>query len=88
VVDAIQLRLVDVPVQLLGKLRRGGAVVAERLLDDDARVVSQPGLGQALDDPAEQEGRNLEIEDGLPRAVDRLRDPLVRRGVAEVALNV
>ncbi len=61
--------------------------MAERLLDDDARVRRQPGLGQALDDRAEQERRDLEVEDRLLGALDRLGDPLVGGGIAEVALR-
>ncbi len=56
VVDPEELRLVDVLVQLGGELARGGAVVAERLLDDDARVRRQARVVEALDHGAEQDG--------------------------------
>ena len=46
VVDPVELRLVDVLVQLGGERARGGEVVAERLLDDDARGLRQAGLGE------------------------------------------
>ena len=88
VVDAEDLRLLDVLVELLGELARGLAVVAEGLLDDDPGVLRQAGLGEALDDPAEEERRDLEVEDGARGAGDRGRDALVRGGVAEVALHV
>ena len=64
VVDAVELRLVDERVQLRVQRARGGEVVAERLLDDDARVLGETGVGQALDDRAEERGRDLEVEDG------------------------
>ena len=63
-------------------------VVAERLLDDDARVLRQARLGEALDDRAEQERRDLEVEDRASRALDRLADALVGRRVGEVAGDV
>ena len=89
VVDAEELRLVDVLVELLGERAGGLAVVAERLLDDDpARSSSRPASREPLDDSAEEERRDLEVEDGLLRARDRLGDALVRGRVAEVALDV
>ena len=46
VVDPEQLRLVDVLVQLVGEVARGLLVVAERLLDHDARVLRQAGVAR------------------------------------------
>ena len=88
VVDAVELRLVDVLVELRRELPRRRAVVAERLLDDDARVLRQPRLRQALHDGAEEEGRDLEVEDRALRAVDRLGQALVRGRVGEVAGDI
>ncbi len=88
VVDPVELRLVDVLVQLGGELVGGGEIVPERLLDDDARGLRQAGLGEPLDDPAEEERRDLEVEDRQLGAVDRLADALVGRGVAEIARDV
>ncbi len=88
VVDPVQLRLVDVLVDLLGERDRGLAVVPERLLDHDARRVGQPGVVQALDHRAEQERRDLQVEDRRPGLGDRVGDVLVRLGVAEVAGDV
>ena len=88
VVDPEELRLVDVGVELVGERTRRLEVVAERLLDDDARGLRQPRLREPLHDPAEQERRDLEIEDRQARALDRLRDPPVGRRVAEVAGDV
>ena len=88
VVDPEELRLVDVLVELGGQRAGRGQVVAERLLDDDARRLRQPGLGQALDDGAEEERRDLEVEDRVLGALDRLGDALVGRRVGEVALHV
>jgi hypothetical protein len=59
--------------------------VAERLLDDDAPGLGEALIGEPFDDPAEKERRDLEVEDRCLRAVDRLRDSLVGRVVAEVA---
>ena len=88
VVDPVQLGLVDVRMDLLVELARGREVVPERLLDDDARVLGQPGAGEARDDGAEQERRDLEVEDRLPDGADRGGEPLERVGIAEIALDV
>ena len=64
VVDPQELRLVDVLVQLVRQRAGGRRVAAERLLHDDARIRRQPGIRQALDDPAEEERRDLEVEHG------------------------
>ncbi len=88
VVDPVELRLVDRLVQLGGERMRRFLVVAERLLDDDARGLRQPRVGEALDDPPEQERRDLEIEDRQLCALDRGADAVVRRSVAEVSLHV
>ena len=88
VVDPVKLRLVQVLVQLGCKCARRRLVVAERLLDDHAGTVQQPRLGQAADDPAEQERRDLEVEDGRLDARQGLPHLLVGGGVVEVALVV
>ena len=62
----VELRLVDVLMQLVGERTGGGLVVAERLLDDDPPGLRQAGLGQALDDRPEEERRDLEVEDRRP----------------------
>src|SRR6185295_7523472 len=85
VIDAKQLRLVDVLVELVRKLPRRRAVVTERLLDDDASVLGQSRLRQALDDCAEEERRDLEVEDRALGTVDRLGYTLVRGRIGEVA---
>jgi hypothetical protein len=79
VVDPVQLRLVDVFVQLLRQGMGGGSVVSERLLHDDPPRLCQAGSGQALDNRAEQEGWDLEVEHGILGAVGRFSDPLVGR---------
>jgi hypothetical protein len=88
VVDAVELRLVDVLVDLVIQLARGGQVVAEGLLDHHTRVLGQARLGEPLDHRAEQEGRDLEVEDWAAGAVDGPCYPLVGGGLAEVAGNV
>ena len=64
VVDAVELRLVEVVVQLGGERARRLAVMAERLLDDDASRLRQAGFGQSLHDRAEEKRRDLQVEDG------------------------
>jgi hypothetical protein len=88
VVDPEELRLAHVLVQLCGELLGRSEVVPEGLLDDDAGALGQARLGEPLDDPPEQEGRDLEVEDGQLGAVDRSADALVGRGVPEVAGDV
>ncbi len=55
VVDPVQLRLVDVLVHLLGERASRLEVMAERLLHDDPRPTGEAGVGQPLDDVAEEE---------------------------------
>ena len=88
VVDPEDLRLVDVAVHLGGERPRGREVVAERLLDDDAGRPRQPRLRQPLHDPAEQERRDLEVEDRQLRVPERVADPLVGGVVVEVPRDV
>ena len=87
-VDPVQLGLVDVLVYLVGERARGLEVVAERLLDDDARPMGETGVGEALDDVAEQEGRDLEVEDRRVGVVNGGGQALEGLGVAEVARDV
>ena len=68
--------------------RAESQVVAERLLDDYASVRRQACLGKALNDPAEQERRDLEVEDRHVRPLDRLAHASVRGRVREVAGDV
>ena len=87
-VDAEQLRLVDVLVKLLGERARRREVVPEGLLHHHPRVRGQPRIGEALHDPAEEERRDLEVEDRSLGALDRGRDPVVGGRIAEVARHV
>ena len=48
VVDPVELRLVDVLVQLVGERARRRAVVAERLLDDDRAFSVRPASARPL----------------------------------------
>src|SRR6266496_808143 len=84
VIDPVELRLVDVLMELVRELDRRSTVVAKGLLDDDPRVLRQSGLRQALDDFAEEEWWDLEVEDRKLGSVDRLCDSLVRRGVGKM----
>ena len=88
VVDAVELRLVDVLVQLVGERPRRGHVVPERLLDDDPRVRRHARLGESADDRAEERRRHLEVEDRALRVPDRFRDLGVRGVVREVPVEV
>ena len=88
VVDPEELGLVHVLVELFRQSVRGGQIVPERLLDDDARRLGQPSAGQPLDDRREEEGRDLEVEDRRRLAFDRLADAPVHRGIREVPLDV
>ena len=53
------------------RLRRG-AIAAERLLDDEARVDVEPGLGQRGDDDAKQARGNRQIVQRPLGAAERL----------------
>src|SRR3954454_20049487 len=88
VVDPVELGLVDVLMEV-GRERVGGLeVVAERLLDDDPRALRQAGVRQPLYDLSEEEGWDLEVEDGRRLAVDRRADAFVRGRVGEVPRDI
>ena len=80
-VDAADLRLLEHLVELRRERLRGGEVVAERLLHDHARVRRQAGGGEARDHRAEQERRDLEVEDRRPAP------PIAVRTAAYVAAS-
>ena len=75
-------------MQLVGERAGRREVVAERLLHDDTSVRRQAGGGEPGDDPAEEERRDLEVEDRARRVADRFLDAAVRRVVGEVARDV
>ena len=85
VIDAQDLPLIEQFAQLGVQLAGGRQVVAERLLDDDPRLRGQAGGGKAVHDPAEQRGRDLEVEDGTVPAGHRRGHPLVGGRVGVVA---
>ena len=85
VVDPVELALVEVLVHLGRERARRLEVVAERLLDDDARVLGEAHAREPLDDGAEQERRDLEVEDRAAGVLQPRREALERRGVREVA---
>ena len=62
VVDAEELRLVDVLVQLVGKRVGRVEVVAERLLHHDRAVFVRPASDETLHNRAEEERRDLQVE--------------------------
>ena len=88
VVDPIKLRLVDVLMDLGRERSGGGEIVAERLLHDHPRGLGEPGLGQSLDHPPEQERRDLEVEDRDVRVADRVSHPLIRGRIVEIAAHI
>ena len=88
VVDPVELRLVDVLVDLVVELPGRLEVVAKGLLDHDPSALRQPSLGQPLDDGAEEEGRYLEVEDRGARPLDLGSDALEGPGVREVAGHI
>ena len=87
-IDPIQLVLVDVLVQLSGQCSRRRAIVAERLLHHDTSRLRQAGLGQPLHNRAEQERRNLQVEDRMLRILDRIADPAIGLAVGEITADV
>src|SRR5438477_668426 len=67
VVDPEDLALVEVLPEHLVELLRGGEVVTERLLDDQARPAGRaPALAERLDDLRERRRRNGEVVDAVP----------------------
>ena len=88
VIDPVELRLVDVLMDLLVQGLGRLEVVSERLFDHDPRVLGKPGIGEALDHAPEQKGRDLEVEHGLGDLADRGRHLLEGRRVREVPRDV
>jgi hypothetical protein len=89
VVDPVELRLLDVLVELARQLARRGEIVAERLLDDHALAVGDHvRLGQPLDHRGEQRGWDLEVEGRVARVAQRLLDRRVGLRLAEVPSDV
>ena len=88
VVDTVELRLVQVLVQLVRQRARRRKIVTERLLHDDSPRLRQANVGEPLHDGGEKKWRNLEIEHGTRRAFDRRAHLLVGDVVGEVALHV
>ena len=83
-VDPVELRLVDVLVELVGERAADAKVVAERLLDDDPAPSVAPALARAADHRAEQGRRDLEVEHRAAASPRRLRRLVEGLGVAEV----
>src|SRR5262249_36097443 len=67
VIDAEDGLLIESTEQSLVELLRGGEIVTERLLDDDARAVRAMSFTQLFYDGAEQHRRDREIERRLLR---------------------
>jgi hypothetical protein len=88
VVDPVELRLVDVLVDVVRKRARRFAIVPEGLLDHDPGRSGQPRLVEPLDHRAEQERWDLQVEDRRSGLGDHVGDVLVGLGIAEVARDV
>src|SRR5680860_1284027 len=63
-------------------------VVPERLLHDDASLSRESGLGEIFHDSAEEEGRDLQVEDRTLSPLDRGSDALVGVSLGEVTTHV
>ena len=88
VVDPVELGLVEVLVHLLVERRAEATSWPNGFSTTTRADVGQARLGQPLDDHPEQRRRDLEVEDGAARVLDRLGDALVGAVVAEVAGQV
>ena len=88
VVDAKELRLVDVLVQLGGQRAGGLEVVAERLLHHHPGVLGEAGVVQLPHHLAEEKRRDLQVEHRLLRGPHRGLDLAVGGRVVEVAADV
>src|SRR5262249_46175762 len=69
------------------ELPRGGGVVAERLLDDDAGAARSAHLDELLDDQFEQHGRDGKEVQRAPGGTQLLADAPQGRGVLVVAVD-
>ena len=88
VVDAVQLRLVDVGVELGVERLRRSEVVAEGLLDHDPRAGGEAGVVQAPYDAFEQRRWDLQVVHRDLRIAESRGEARVRVGIVEVALHV
>ena len=88
VIDPIELRLVDVLVQLVCELPGRGEVVAEGLLDHEPGVLRESGGGQAADHWLEERWRDLEVENGMLERLDGIADLGERGGVGVVPAEI
>jgi hypothetical protein len=70
------------------ELPRGGDVVAERLLDDDAGAVHTARLGELVHDQFEHHGRDGKVVRRPPGGTELFADGLERRRVLVVAIDV
>ena len=76
--------LVQGPIE---RLRRF-AIVAERFLDDQARVDIEPACGERVDDDAEQARGNREVVQRPLRGPERLLEGSECPGIAVVAVDI
>ncbi len=88
VVDAVEPVLGKDRRQALVQLPRRGQIGAERLLDDEPRVVREPRARELLGDLEEHRGRSGKVEDGRRGLAERLAQPVVERAVLCVATDV
>ena len=73
--------------RVIERLRRC-AIAAERLLDDEARVDVEPGLGKRRDDNAKQARGDREIVQRPLGAAERLLQLLESLGIVVIAVDI
>ena len=72
------------PVERVRRLE----IVAERLFDDNARVLVEPACGERRPDRAEQRGRDREVMQRPPGGPERLLERLEGLRVLVVAIDI
>ena len=87
-VDAEDRRLGEDAVQGLVERARRGRVVAEGLLDDDARVLGAARCPERLDDDAEEARGNRQVVHGTRGGAELLLERPEGRRVVVVAVHV
>jgi hypothetical protein len=87
-VDAVDLILLEHAADAVVQLGRRRQVLAERLLDHDARALREACGAERLDRRSEVRRGDREVEDRTLRSAEGVRDPGVQLGVGHVARHV
>ena len=85
VVDAVDLPLLQVSTQLVVERLGRRKIMSERLFHHDPGVLGEAGAGEAVHDPAEQRGRDLQIEHRVAASTDGCGDLLIGPRIGEIA---